>query len=659
MKVHSDISQLPDFQRTVVTIGSFDGVHAGHRKILEQVCQLAKAAGAQSVVITFDPHPRTVLGQVPDSFRLISTTAEKTSLLQETGVDHLVITPFTPEFAALSASEYVESFLLQKFHPQTIVIGYDHRFGHDRTGDLSFLQQYADRGLFTLVEIPAQEVDDITVSSSKIRRALDSADLNTANRLLGSHFRLTGRVVEGNRIGRTIGFPTANLGIDDAYKLIPPTGIYAAFTTIQGVKKRAMLYIGNRPTIEGLNERRIEVNILDFEGDLYGQYLEVEVVDFIRGDKKLDGLDALKKQISDDQKAIEQRLSQEEQSYSDVAIVILNYNTRAHLEKYLPSVVEHSGDARIIVADNGSPDDSIAFLQANYPNIELIDLKQNYGFAEGYNQALKQVTAGYYVILNSDVEVTPNWLSPVIDEMRRNPQIAVAQPKILAEKRREWFEHAGAAGGWVDALGYPFCRGRIFTHVEFDHGQYDTAAPCFWATGAAFFIQADLYREFGGFDGDFFAHNEEIDLCWRLKRAGYSIWCFPQSVVYHLGGGTLGYESPRKAYLNFRNSLFSLMKNERTSKLLWVIPARLLLDGVAACMYLAKKQPAMIRAIWDAHMSFYQNFGVILRKRKAVAAVVEKHTLPNRQPDESGVFWGSIVFAHYIRRVKDFTKLKT
>jgi hypothetical protein len=623
------------------------------------VSQLAKAAGAESVVITFDPHPRTVLGQVPDSFRLISTTAEKTNQLQGTGIDHLVITPFTPEFAALSAQEYVESFLLQKFHPQTIVIGYDHRFGHDRTGDLNFLKQYADQGTFELIEIPAQEVDDITVSSSKIRRALEAADLSTANRLLGSNFRLTGRVVEGNRIGRTIGFPTANMAIADPYKLVPPTGIYAAFAHVQGVKKSAMLYIGNRPTIDGANERRIEVNILDFDGDLYGQTLEIEVVDFIRGDKKLDGLEALKQQIAADQQSIEQRLAQEVNSYSDVAIVILNYNTRAHLERYLPSVVQHSGDARIIVADNGSPDDSIAFLQANYPNIELIDLKQNYGFAEGYNQALKQVTAKYYVILNSDVEVTPNWLSPVIDEMRRNPQIAVAQPKILAEKRREWFEHAGAAGGWVDALGYPFCRGRIFTHVELDHGQYDTAAPCFWATGAAFFIQADLYREFGGFDGDFFAHNEEIDLCWRLKRAGYSIWCFPQSVVYHLGGGTLGYESPRKAYLNFRNSLFSLMKNESTSKLLWVIPARLLLDGVAACMYLAKKQPAMIRAIWDAHMSFYQNFGVILRKRKAVAEVVKKHILPDRQRDESGVFWGSIVFAHYIRRVKEFTKLKT
>ncbi len=665
MRVYYDLSQLPRFQKAIVTIGSFDGLHAGHRRILEQVANLARQVAGESVVVTFDPHPRTVVGTPSDDFKLLTTTAEKIDLIRATGVQNLVVVPFTQAFAQNTATQYVDQFLLQHFEPHTIVIGYDHRFGNDRQGNLQFLQNYADHGRFRLIEIPAQEVDDITVSSSKIRRAIEAADMDTANRLLGHTFTLSGTVVLGNQIGRTIGFPTANVDVGDATKLIPPQGIYAATcplptTNGQGPKNwPAMLYIGERPSIPGATGQRVEVNILGFDGDLYGQQLTVEVHGFIRGDKKLDGLDALKAQIAEDQKAIEARLglASQQPDDSDVAVVILNYNTRAQLEQYLPSVVAYSGNARIVVADNGSPDDSIDFVQKHYPQIQVVDLQQNWGFAEGYNRALLQVQAEYYILLNSDVEVTPNWTRPILDAMRNDPSIGIAQPKILAERQRDQFEYAGAAGGWMDYLGYPFCRGRIFNYVETDQGQYDTPQACFWATGAAYFIRSEVYHGLGGFDGDYFAHNEEIDLCWRAKRAGFSVWCFPQSTVFHLGGGTLGYESPRKVFLNFRNSLFTLLKNERTLKLLWLIPARMVLDGLAGGMFLVKKQPASVKAILQAHFSFYGQFFKFLKKRSVAAQLVKATHLPNKKIEKSGIYHASIVFAHYLRRIKAFSDL--
>jgi riboflavin kinase/FMN adenylyltransferase len=657
MLVHTHLNALPTFRRTIITIGSFDGVHVGHRHILRQMVQMARERGLESVAITFDPHPRTVLQQPDQSFRLLTSTAEKIELLAQTGLDHAVFAPFTTEFSQLSAQQYVEEFLLRLFQPAVIVIGYDHRFGHDRTGDLSFLKPYSIHSGFELIEIPAQTVDEIAVSSSKIRRAIEQADINSANKLLSHPFVLKGRVVLGDQLGRTIGFPTANLQLNDRYKLIPPNGIYAAKVKLANNERYdAMLYIGDRPTVDGSRERRIEVNILRFSGDLYDQILTVEVIDYIRGDKKLPDLAALQAQIAADQVAIEARLTQEN-ALSQVAIVILNYNTRQHLLEYLPSVIEHSQGARIVVADNGSPDDSIAVVRSHFPDVELLDLKENTGFADGYNRALAQVQAEYYVILNSDVLVTPRWLDPILSAMHENPKIAVAQPKILAEKRRQRFEHAGAAGGWIDTLGYPFCRGRIFTHVEEDTGQYDQAAACFWAAGAAFFVRADLFHRFGGFDGDFFAHNEEIDLCWRLKRAGYSVWCFPQSVVYHLGGGTLDYDNPRKAYLNFRNSLFSIVKNAKRGRFIWLIPARLLLDGVAAVMYFTKGQWGHIKAIWDAHQSFFSGWKSMLKKRREIVALIERERIG--PPDMTGVYNGSIVFMHYLRRIKAFSRLRT
>ncbi len=670
MRIFRDFNDLPPFRGTVLTIGSFDGVHTGHRRILEQVCALARESGGESVVITFDPHPRTVLKPDDTTFKLITTTAEKMILLAQCGIDNVVIVPFSAEFARLTAQEYVQDFLVGQLHPQHVVIGYDHRFGANREGNLAFLKEQAPVFGFEITEIPAHEVDEIAVSSSKIRRALEVSDLPLANRLLGHPFFFSGTVVAGNRIGRTIGFPTANIAISDPHKFILPQGIYAAQVKLPSQEIHpAMLYIGNRPTIEGDDHQVIEVNILDFDGDLYGQDLTVDVLDFIRPDKKLDGLEALKAQIEADKQEIVQRFSslpppaiaesismQHTASRAEsVAIVILNYNTRKHLETYLPSVVAHSAGARIIVADNGSPDDSVAFLRAHYPAIEVIEITDNQGFAAGYNTALQGVDADVYVILNSDVEVTPGWMEPVLLAMQQDPTIAIAQPKILSWTGKTRFEHAGAAGGWMDTLGYPFCRGRIFNHVEEDRGQYDTPQDCFWAAGAAFFIRAKLYHAFGGFDGDYFAHNEEIDLCWRLKRAGYAVWCIPQSVVYHLGGGTLGYDSPRKVFLNFRNSLYTLLKNERTARLFLLIPARLLLDGVAALLFVSKGQFAAISAILRSHFSFYGNFGKTLTKRRAVAQIIDSQRIGPE--NKAGVYNGSVVWRHYVGRIKEFVGL--
>ncbi len=658
MRVFTDLNQLPIFRRAVVTIGSFDGVHYGHRLILRKMHELARKIDGETVVITFDPHPRTIVQAGDPDFKLISTTAEKIELLRAEKVDHVVVAPFSQEFARQSADAYIRDFLVNNFQPSIVVIGYDHRFGNKREGNLDTLRAAAPGFGFEVVEIPAQEIDEIAVSSSKIRKALEQANIQLANRLLGHSFSFIGTVLHGDGLGRQMGFPTANLSFDNPYKIIPPPGIYAACTWAGERRYDAMLYIGDRPTIEGKPQLRVEVNLLNFSGDLYGQILRVDVLDFIRPDQKFDSLEALTAQIQADQVEIEKRLAELKKARpaDDVAIVILNYNTRRHLEQFLPSVVAHSAGARIIVADNGSPDDSIAFLRTQYPNVEVLDLQTNHGFAQGYNEALRQIDADIYVVLNSDVEVTPGWMEPILEAMQKDERIAIAQPKIKAWRDRERFEYAGAAGGWIDALGYPFCRGRIFSLSEPDTGQYDDPQACFWAAGAAFFIRAKLYHAFGGFDGDYFAHNEEIDLCWRIKRAGYGVWCFPQSVVYHLGGGTLEYENPRKVFLNFRNSLFTLLKNETAAKLCWLIPARLLLDGLAGVRFFLKGQFAAIGAIVKAHFSFYSNWSATLKKRKKARQIIEQQSVASEM-DRSGVYPGSIVWAYYARGIKSFKRL--
>jgi GT2 family glycosyltransferase len=301
-----------------------------------------------------------------------------------------------------------------------------------------------------------------------------------------------------------------------------------------------------------------------------------------------------------------------------VAVVILNYNGKKFLEEFLPNVIANCDPtlAEVIVADNASTDDSVEFMRKRFPCIRLIENGSNGGFATGYNLALRQIEAEYYVLLNSDIEVAPNWIEPIIAMMDADPLIAACQPKIRSYYHPEEFEYAGACGGFIDKYGYPFCRGRVFQHLEEDKGQYDTPMEVFWATGACMFVRADLYHQIGGLDDSFFAHMEEIDLCWRLKNAGYKVFCCPQSVVYHIGGGTLPKNSPRKTYLNFRNNLSVLVKNLPKNRVKRIILYRIFLDWVAAFKFLFERCPQDFRMVFKAHWDFYKRLKRLREKRK-------------------------------------------
>ena len=272
------------------------------------------------------------------------------------------------------------------------------------------------------------------------------------------------------------------------------------------------------------------------------------------------------------------------------------------LRTYLPSVIAHTKGAEIIVADNGSTDDSLEVLHKEFPSVKTIVLDTNYGFAEGYNKAIEQVESEYVVLLNSDVEVTEGWLSPLLDYMTAHPEVAAVQPKIRAWRERDRFEHAGAAGGYLSWLGYPYCRGRRFGRVEQDHGQYDTIAEIDWTTGACMCVRTSVYKECGGLDAAFFAHQEEIDLCWRMRNKGWKLACVPQSVVYHLGGGSLSYDNPRKTFLNFRNNLLMIYKNRRFP---WIVlTLRFFLDYAAAAMFLATGKKGSAKAVYEARKEY-------------------------------------------------------
>lgn len=301
------------------------------------------------------------------------------------------------------------------------------------------------------------------------------------------------------------------------------------------------------------------------------------------------------------------------------AVVILNWNGKQMLERFLPSVTQHTtGDAEVIVADNGSTDDSLTFLAQHYPELRVVALDKNYGFAGGYNKALEQIDADYYVLLNDDVEVTPNWVEPVINQMEHDKMVGICQPKIMMYDQRDTFEYAGAAGGFIDKFGYPFCRGRLFDTLEQDLHQYDDAREIFWATGAALFVKASLWKSLGGLDGDFFAHMEEIDFCWRAKNKGYRAEYCPLSTVYHVGGGTLPKSSPTKTYLNFRNNLAMLYKNLPTKRLHRTLLLRVVLDYVAAMKFLAEGHPKEFAAVVRAHRDLYRQLPSLRKKRAAI-----------------------------------------
>ncbi len=329
-------------------------------------------------------------------------------------------------------------------------------------------------------------------------------------------------------------------------------------------------------------------------------------------------------------------------SSPSLAIIILNWNGKALLERFLPFVVEYSEDALVVLADNASSDSSVEFVKQNYPRIQIVVNEANLGFAGGYNKALEAVDADLYCLLNSDVEVTPGWLNPVLDLFNSQPEAGIVQPKIKDLKNRSHFEYAGAAGGFLDFFGYPFCRGRIFQSLEEDYGQYDDSREIFWATGACMFIKRDLFVSLGGFDTDYFAHQEEVDLCWRAHNNGYRVYYTGASEVFHLGGSTLSNMNPKKTFLNFRNSLYSITKNLPARKALPIVFSRLILDGIAAVRFLFQFKIGHAWAILRAHLSFYRHVPKMLRKRER-QHFVEKYAITT-----------SIVWSYYVRRIRTF-----
>jgi GT2 family glycosyltransferase len=332
-----------------------------------------------------------------------------------------------------------------------------------------------------------------------------------------------------------------------------------------------------------------------------------------------------------------------------VAIVILNWNGKKYLRQFLPSVLKSTYEnKRIIVADNASTDDSVEFLKNQYPQVQLIPLSRNEGFAKGYNLALQQVEADYYVLLNSDVEVMPGWIEPVVALLERNGTIAACQPKILSFLDKWQFEYAGASGGWLDRFGYPFSRGRVFDVCETDRGQYNMAEPCFWASGAAFFVRPEVFKQMGGFDPYFFAHQEEIDLCWRMQLAGHQVYVQPLSVVYHVGGGTLPKGNSLKTFLNFRNNLIMLYKNLNGLTLIYTIWVRLFLDALAAWKGLLSGDGGYFLAIASSHMHFFK--WILWHQKDSIFP--QKSTIRPK-----GWYPGLLVWDYFVKNRRTFSEI--
>ena len=334
------------------------------------------------------------------------------------------------------------------------------------------------------------------------------------------------------------------------------------------------------------------------------------------------------------------------------AVVILNWNGIAWLQKFLKTVVRFSAGPDIVVffADNGSTDGSPEWVSENFNEVTIIRFEKNYGFAGGYNLALKQISAKYFVLLNSDAEVTEGWIEPMIKHLEENPDVASCQPRIRSFFNRDSFEYAGAAGGYIDKFGYTFCRGRIFEHIEKDSGQYDNSTDIFWSSGACMMVRSEAWRLCGGFDDDFFAHMEEVDLCWRFHLAGFRVSNVPGSIVYHAGGGSLPYDSKLKTYLNFRNNLFMLYKNLPDNKLHKTIFIRKILDGVAALIFIIKGRPGNAKAVWNAHIDYYKSAKSLKVKRESVRNLTKDKNV-------SHLVNKSIVFRFYIKGEKTFSSL--
>ncbi len=333
---------------------------------------------------------------------------------------------------------------------------------------------------------------------------------------------------------------------------------------------------------------------------------------------------------------------------SNVAVVILNWNGHALLQQFLPSVVQYSAGANVYVADNASTDDSIELIKSQFPSVKIIQNQRNGGYAGGYNDALKELKEDYFVLLNSDVAVTENWIAPIQKLMDADESIAACQPKLLSYYEKTRFEYAGASGGFIDRFGYPFCRGRIFDSCENDDAQYNETRRCFWATGACLFVRAEAFHKVGKLDEDFFAHMEEIDLCWRMQQFGYQIMVCPESVVYHVGGGTLSQQNSKKTYLNFRNGLGLLLKNLPIQMVWYKIPLRIFLDQIAAFKFLADGKKDDFKAIGKAHRNFLWNINMWRKKRY-------HHQRKNLLPE---VYDGSIVWDYFVKKQRTFSSLQ-
>lgn len=335
-----------------------------------------------------------------------------------------------------------------------------------------------------------------------------------------------------------------------------------------------------------------------------------------------------------------------------IAIVILNWNGKQLLEKFIPTVLQHSKNvATIYVIDNASTDRSISILTEKFPDVKIVQNSENGGYARGYNEGLKKIAADYFVLLNSDVEVTYNWMQPIISLMEADRSIAACQPKILNYNVRDEFEYAGGGGGFIDKWGYPFCRGRVFNSFEKDHGQYDDTREVFWASGACLFIRSNIFLETGGFDEDFFAHMEEIDLCWRIRNLGYKIYYCADSAIYHVGAGTLSKMNPKKTFYNFRNNLLLLCKNHAPEYFYFKLFLRICLDGVAGLRFIVSGEFAHCIAVIKAHFSFYALFKQTLRKRNAIRGQIVRYA-------DNGVYRGSIVWDYFVRGKSKFSDIR-
>ena len=458
-----------------------------------------------------------------------------------------------------------------------------------------------------------------------------------------------------------MGYPTANLYISEKEKLIPGEGVYAVQTEVDTEVFDGMMYIGKRPTINDQAGMNIEINIFDFNQNIYDKIIKIQILKFLRTDIKFDNLDDLKDQLRVDEKnaiiALDE-IKKIDKPNPKITIAILNFNGSELLESYLPMMEYSSGiyEFEILVIDNKSDDLSVDFVKEWYPEVKLAELSKNYGFAEGYNKGLKDIETEYIAIINSDVMVTENWLDPILLAFEQDKNIGVVQPLILSLEDKAKFEYAGAAGGYLDMFGYPFCRGRIFNKIESNNGQYDHDAEIFWASGAALVCKTKAFKALGGFDGGFFAHQEEIDLCWRFKQAGYKIKCVGSSKVYHVGGGTLDYNDPRKDFLNFRNNLYLLTKNENLINLVWLIPSKLILDGIAGIKFLLEGKPMAMAAVIKAHLSFYIHLPLVMERRNKEQMLIYRNKI--NKPNMKGKYTGSIVWKYFVEGLEKFSDLK-